>query len=146
MIRSLGSVSSPQLLDFADVGRMLGRTLVHRRHQGRIGDVNDVLLVVEDVVRGILVDARLAADADGQHRRLWRDERKGAERGEIEHARARQAGDPGDRARHHDAGDQPVGGFGVEVCRVDSHREPLQSALMFALRTTGIHLASSRSR
>jgi hypothetical protein len=28
--------------------------------------VNDILLVVEDVLRGILVDVALAADADGQ--------------------------------------------------------------------------------
>ena len=49
----------PELLDLADVGRMLGRT---RRAPPSsavgIGDVNDVFLVVEDVVRGILVVPR----------------------------------------------------------------------------------------
>src|SRR6266850_3983678 len=74
----------PQLLDFTDVGRMLRRALVHRRHQGRVRDVNDILLVVEDVLRGILVDPGLAADADRQHRRLRRDEHEGAERREVD--------------------------------------------------------------
>src|SRR5699024_11683653 len=52
----------PQFLDLADLRGVLGRTLVHRRHQARIRDVNDVLLIVEDVLRRVLVDSSLAAE------------------------------------------------------------------------------------
>ena len=95
-------------------------TLMHRVHQRRIRDVDHVFLGIEDVMRRIHVVVSLAADADGKHRRFLRHEGKGAERSEVEHALARQSRHPGNRARHRDAGHQPVK-LSSEIGRIDLH-------------------------
>ena len=113
-IASHGQGRQAQQLRLAHIRRMFDTALVDRIHLRGVADVDDELAQRVDVGAGVLAPSRLAADVDAQHGRLVGNEGEAGERREVDHAGVGKRRDPGDRSRHDDAAQQPVGCFGVE--------------------------------